>query len=155
MLASTASPLVLPIAQEMLRQAWEAAGYPQEYRPEQVRFIAQDRNAYAIGAADLVSHEGVNTSVLLGHFAEEYLLLGEPGARSGVEQVAGTGQAHTLPFMITTAREVVMGEEIFAAGAYLTGRIAHMASVVAQDDMRLLIILIILAGALLATLRLQ
>lgn len=154
MLVSTASPLVLPIAQGMLRQAWEAAGYPQEYRPEQVRFIAQDRNAYAIGAADLVSHEGVNTSVLLGHFAEEYLLLGEPSARARVEQVAGTGQAYTLPFMITTANEVVLGEEIFAAGAYLTDRIAHIASLVAQDNMRLVVIIIILAGVLLQTVRL-
>jgi hypothetical protein len=155
LLVTTASPLVLPMAQAILHRAYERAGYPAEYDPRQVRFIAPNPNAYAVGTASLVRQEKVGTSALVGSFGDEYLLLGEAGARDGVVQVAGTAQVHTLPFVFTTAEHPLLGEEIFAAGAYLSGRVAHLAGLMAQDHMRLVVVVVILAGVLLQTLTLR
>jgi hypothetical protein len=151
-LITTASPVVVPIAQGMLQGAYQKAGYPRAYDPAQVRFLGPSRVAYAAGAAGLVRQVRAATSVLVGDFGDEYLLLGEPAARDGITLVAGAGDARVLPFVFATASHPLLGEEIFAGGAYLTGRRAHLASLMAQDYSRLLIIALVLGGVLLKSL---
>jgi hypothetical protein len=152
LLVSTASPLLLPIVEGMQRAAHAAAGYPQDYKPDQVRFLSDNRNAYAVGVARLVSDERAAQSILTGDFSDEYLLAAEPAAGTGVELIAGAGNPRTLPFVVATASHPLVGEELFVAGAYLSRQAAATASLLAQDQMRLLLIGMILAGVVLETL---
>lgn len=149
LLVSTASPALLPMIQSELRGSFQAAGYPDEFDEAQACFLSDNRNAYAIGAAGLVRDTAPTVSALVGDFGDEYLLLAEPGALYGVPQVAGTGQVRTLPFVWATAEHALLGEEIFAAGAYLGKRATHIASLMAQDQMRLLLVLLVSAGVFL------
>lgn len=118
-----------------------------------VRLLAhRDPLAYAAMAGDLVEHEGVMYSIASGGFGPEYLLLGEAQARAGVPAVAGATNPQALATMIISTDQTLIGEEIYGAGAYLTRAAAHLASLQAQDLVRLLVILLILVGALAATL---
>ena len=152
LLVSTASPLLLPLVEGMQREAYAAAGYPHDYRPDQTRFISDNRIAYAFAIARLVSEERAVLSVLAGDFSDEYLLAAEPAAWAGIEQVAGTGNVLALPFVAATANHTLIGEELFVAGAYLSRKANATASLLAQDQVRMLLVGMILAGVVLETL---
>jgi hypothetical protein len=117
-----------------------------------VRLLAhRDPLAYAAAAGDLVEHEGVMHSITSGGFGPEYLLLGEAQARAGVPAVAGSTNPQALATMLISAEQTLIGEEIYGAGAYLSRTAAHLASLQAQDLVRALLILLILAGAIAAS----
>jgi hypothetical protein len=117
-----------------------------------VRLLAQrDPLAYAAAAGDMVEHEGMMHSIASGGFGPEYLLLGEGLARGGVPAVAGATNPQALATMLVSAQQTLIGEEIYGAGAYLHRAAAHLASLQAQDLVRALLILLILAGAIAAS----
>jgi hypothetical protein len=90
---------------------------------------------------------------MVGKFGDEYLLMGDSTARRGIAHIGGASDPNTLPFVYATADEILLGEEIYAAGAYLQKRPALLASLAAQDTMRWLVALVILGSILLASLR--
>ena len=151
-IVSVAAPTLLPAVQDVIRRAYAQAGFLEGYVPEKVRFMAPAPAAYAAGAMDVLEHEPLTANVMVGAFGQEYLLLGETGVRKGLSQIGGATKPQVLPFVFATADQALIGEEIFAAGAYLTSLPAHVASLVAQDWIRILLVLIILVGVLLRSL---
>lgn len=149
---TTSSPVVLPLLQSAAEQAYAAAGAPADYEPTQVRFAGDDRNAYAVTVTDVLQHEGIGASMLMGALGDETLFIGERGLVSGATQVIGTASTRALPYALTTAKHVLIGEEIYAAGAYLSGRPVHKASLLTQDWLRLIIVAAIIAGVVAKTL---
>lgn len=105
--------------------------------------------AYASGVMSSLRRTRPLVTVMIGWFGDEYLLMGETAAQQNIIQVSGTTNPAVLPFMLATSAEgTLLGEEIFAAGAYLQERPSHIASLLAQDWARLLIVAIIVLGAL-------
>ncbi len=148
---TVSDPTALPVAQDQMRRAYVRQGYPEEYDGRQVRLIAPpvygSNVAYAAGVMDVLAHERVMANVMIGAFGDEFLLIGETGARQDLLQAGGTSTIDVLPFVLTSISHPVIGEEIYAAGAYLSGRRTHIASLLAQDTVRglLAIIIVVLA----------
>jgi hypothetical protein len=113
--------------------------------------IAPDPTAYAIGAQDTINEESIAANVMVGSFGEEYLLMGETGAQREIVQMVGSDSVNAQPWMLATSDHVLLGEELFAAGAYLTHRPAHVASVHVQDTLRILIVVAVAIGVLIKT----
>jgi hypothetical protein len=147
-IVTTADPTLMLAAQDTLRRAYMQRGFLAGYAPSKVRMVAPERVAYAAGVMDLIGHERLSGNVLAGSFGDEYLLMGEVGARRGLEQVAGATDPNVLPFVYATTNRPLLGEELFAAPAYLDQKPAHVGSLFAQDWMRGLLILLIIAGAI-------
>ncbi len=57
---------------------------------------------------------------LLGYYYAEALMLAETGFSVGAIQIAGTDAQAQLPFFITTCDYTLIGEELYAASAYLS-----------------------------------
>lgn len=152
LVVTVADPTLLPAAQEILRRAYAQRGKLNVFSPTQVRLLAPDPTAYAAGVMGILEGEDVLANVTIGAFDDEYLLIGETGAKKGIEQVAGTDDPGALAFMYTTADATLIGEEIFAADAYLDERIESIAGLMVQDWLRYLLILFIIAGVLWETL---
>ncbi len=133
LIVTVADPTALPLAQEILRRAHTRAGNPEGYDPTQVRFIAPVPIAYAAGVAGLLLWEPMTANVMVGTFGDEVLLMGEIGAREGVRQVAGAANPQALPFIVATADQALIGEEIFAGGAYTARHPVQVASLLTQD----------------------
>lgn len=148
LMVTVADPTVLPLAQDVVRRAFIRHGNPEGYDPTQVRFIAPEPVAYAAGVMGLLDREQLTGNVMIGTFGTEYLLMGETGARRGVRQVVGTSDPNTLSLMYASADETLIGEEIFAGGAYMMGLPAQVASLLAEDWARWLIILVIIVAAI-------
>jgi hypothetical protein len=150
---SVADPTALLAAQDEMRRAFKVGAESGRLRLNQVRMIAPQPTAYAAGVMGILSREGILANAMLGAFGDEYLLIGETARRKSIKQVVGTATVETLPFVYASADEPILGEEIFAAGAYLAGRPEHVASLLAQDWMRIAIVLAIIVGVVLQTVR--
>ncbi len=144
-------PTVLPVAEESVREAAEAAGRPELYRPEDVRFVSDDQFAYALGSVSIMQQEQVATNFFFGGFYAEALILSENGQSFGALQVAGCPDPTQIPFFIATCDYVVIGDEYYAASAYLTREPTLTGSLVGQDTSKGIIVAIILLGLAVAT----
>jgi hypothetical protein len=149
---SMADPTVMLFAQDALRVAHadDLEGAEEAYR--NVRWIAPQPAAYAAGVMSLLSIDQVGANAMIGTFGDEYLLMGETAARRGIVHVGGTSNPNALPFIYTSAQETLLGEEIYAAGAYLQRLPTHIASLVTQDTIRWIIVLVMLGGIIWASL---
>lgn len=151
LIVSVADPTLFPVAQDVLRRVYGRLGYPEGYDPRQVRFIAPDPAAYAAGAMGIISREKVGANILIGSFGDEFLLLGENGARLGIKQIGGSSSPQVLPLVQVSMDESLWGEEVYAAGSYLSAKPGHLASLHVQDWLRGAIILAVILGVLALT----
>lgn len=131
----------------VVRQAYQGAGRSQEYQPDGVQLLAQqDQAAYAAGVATLYARQPFEASQLLGGFGQEYLLFGEEGAQRSVPQLVGSTSSVALPLMLLTTRDTLIGEEVFAAEAYLATTPTPQARLLTQDFLRTGVIILIVGG---------
>ena len=152
LVVTVADPTLLPAAQEILRQAYARQGKPDIFSPSQVRLLAPEPIAYAAGVMSILEGENPLANVTIGDFGDEYLLIGETGVKRDIVQIAGTSNPAALTFMQATADKVLVGEEIFAAGAYLRRDPESVAGIIVQDWWRYLVLLVIIAGVIWQTL---
>jgi len=120
-----------------LRQAYQRAGLGQDYDSANVQLLAQqDPMAYASGVTTLYGRQRLEASQLIGSFGHEVLLAVEVGAQQAVPQVAGATTSTALPLVYLTADGTLIGEEIYAAEAYLARAPEAHARLLTQDALR-------------------
>ncbi|MCS7287121.1 MAG: hypothetical protein RMK30_08920 [Anaerolineae bacterium] len=117
-----------------------------------IYFIAPERATYAAGAAEVLKNERPILHLAVGPFGYEFLLLSEMANSQGIDQVAGSVDPAVLPFVYSSTEHYLLGEEVFAAGAYLSGEPHALAGIIAQDVMRFILIVGIALGVILKTL---
>lgn len=142
---------VYPVAEETVREAYDSVGRASDYRPEDVRFVSEEQFAYALGTVGIMAREQTATNLFFGQFYAEALILTENGRALGSLQVAGCPDPVQIPFFIATCDYVVIGDEFYAASAYLTREPTLMGSIVGQDIVKGLLLLLILAGLVIVT----
>jgi len=148
---TTNDALVSLVAEGSLERALESAGRPAGLEASS-DFIAQDNPvAYAAGALSTLQRPSVQGNVLIGAFGEEMLLLGEVGAEETTFQIAGAARPAAASLLPLMTQDFLLGEEIYALGAYLNPRPARTVSLLAQDGVRWALILLIVIGVVLAT----
>jgi hypothetical protein len=137
------------LAGDGLHQAYRAVNAEQQYSPTSARLTGLTPLSFAAGVMPILHDEQVSTNVLVGDFGSEVGLITEAAERSGSLVIAGSDQPAAQAVLFAAAQEPLLGEEIYAGGAYLGAAPAHAASLRAQDVLRWVIILAIVGGALL------
>ncbi|MBN1484458.1 MAG: hypothetical protein JXA37_07020 [Chloroflexia bacterium] len=149
--ASSNDALVNVMAEKALSLAMYEAGQPAGLRTES-RFVAQQNPlAYAAGVMDTLGQPDVQANVLIGSFGEEILLMGEIGAEQTSFQVIGATRLLSMPFLPLLTQEFLLGEEVYAAPAYLKQSPVRMVGILVQDGIRMVLLLLIVLGVILAT----
>ena len=74
------------------------------------------------------------------------MVYAEMGNNIGAVQVAGCENPKQTAFFIVGCDYCLIGEELFAAGAYLKRDVIQMATLLAQDRIKILAFLIMLLG---------
>ena len=141
---------LLPVAQESLRYAYQQAEQSRDFKPGLAQFIANEKDAmvYAAGVGTLLEHEKVISNVLVGRFGPEIALITEAAERQHMEQVIGSDDPVALSLAIAYTENVLIGEELLAAGAYLEGHPSQIISLQVQDVLRWLVVAGILGSAI-------
>ncbi len=145
-------PLAMTTAQEVVRSAYASAGRPDLFSPERIRFVTDNLFAFAAAVNGIMLRDRPAANLFLGEFYAESLIMAETGNTTGAIQIAGTAQAAQLPFFITACDYTLIGEELFAASAYLTRAPVLMGSVKGQDYAKVAIAAAIVAGVILEAL---
>ncbi|MBI2503339.1 MAG: hypothetical protein HYW07_08930 [Candidatus Latescibacteria bacterium] len=144
-------PVVMAVSQEVVKEAYLEAGRPDAYNPDSVYLAATEQFAYAAALEGLMVRERPAAHILMGYFYGEALLLAETGSTTGAIQIAGTDSYTQLPFFVTTCDYTLMGEELYAASAYLAREPRLLGSLKGQDFGKAVLIAVLVGGALLAT----
>jgi hypothetical protein len=105
--------------------------------------------SYAAGAIPVIRDENVSANVLMGNLGVEVALLNDAVERKGTFVLAGSDNLTAQAVIFASAQEPLIGEEVYAAGAYIEPNPMHSASLIVQDILRWLIIAAILAGIVL------
>jgi hypothetical protein len=150
-LVTVADPMVLPAAQDSLRRACRPHGRPDELDAH-VEMVAPQPTVYALGASTHLSPEETASNLMIGSFGPEALLLAGPGEQSGITQMAGTDDPQAMALLWAVSDIPVVGEEVYALPAYLSQKPAHVASLQAQDVVRIGVVALILIAVVLRTL---
>jgi hypothetical protein len=152
LLHTSADQIVYALSDATIQQSYVEAGRPALYDPENVRFLSDNGFAYAAAVMGIFRRERPAANVMFGNFAAEALLLIEAGAEAGAMQLAATSNIFQLPFFVAGCDHTLIGEEMYVAAATVSGDPVLRSTVVAQDWMRLLVALLVLAGAVVRTL---
>lgn len=142
---------LVPVAQEIVQQAYIAEGKPEAYKPDNVMYLSDEQFAYSIGYMGLMTREKVAANIMIGAYWAESLQLAETGFIAGAIQVSGTANYHQIPFFVVCTDYCLIGEEIFAAGAYLSKDPVLTGSLAGQDVGRIIAELLMILGTILAT----
>jgi hypothetical protein len=141
-------PMPMAAAQETVRQAYLDEGQSDRVHPETVQYIAGDSFSYSARIGGMMVREKPAAAIYMGQFAAESLLMAEMGQVAGAIQIAGTAEPEQMPFFIAACDYTLLGEELYAADAYLSGRPSLLGSLRGQDIVKLLIVIVVIAGAL-------
>ncbi len=144
--------LVMEASREVCRESYLSEGRPDLFHDDMVHYLTDDQFAYAAGVDGIMLREKPATCFYQGKFYAESLILAETGNSIGAIQVAGTGSPAQIPFFVTACDYTLIGEEFFAASAYLSEDAPLVGSLKGQDVGKLLVMLAVLLGVALETL---
>lgn len=144
-------PITMAVCQEITKQAYLEAGKPDLYKEDSNFFITADQFSYTAAVDGIMLRKKPAANFFMGSYFAESLLLTETGASTGAIQIAGTDSDHQLPFFVTTCDYTLIGEELYAASAYLSKEPIQIGTLRGQDMGKAVILSVILIGTLLAT----
>ncbi|MDE0326654.1 MAG: fibronectin type III domain-containing protein [Candidatus Poribacteria bacterium] len=142
-------PIVMNVVREVVRTAYLDEGRPDVYNEENVFFVSESQFAYAAGVDGIMLREKPAAIFLQGQFFAESLILAETGNSIGAIQIAGTDSEHQLPFFIAACDYTLIGEELYAASAYLSREPMLLGSLRGQDWGKVLIFITMILGVVL------
>lgn len=147
---SVYQPQVMPIATELMKEAYVKAGKPEEFQAEEsVRFLSDQQFAYASAVQGIAERERPAANIMVGPFYAESMLFAETFNRIGSIQLAGTARGYQIPFFAIICDYLLIGEEIYAAGAYLSRDPVQAGTIRGQDYGKAVALILILLGVLL------
>ncbi len=148
---SNIDPIVLLVSQEVVKESYLEAGRPDAYVEDNVFLAASEQFPYVAAVSGIMMREKPAANFYIGYFYAESLILAETGANTGAIQIAATDSYTQLPFFITTCDYTLMGEELYAASAYLSREPLLLGSLRAQDVGKAILLIALVAGTILAT----
>lgn len=148
----TYDPIVMSVAQEVVKSSYMDAGRPDEYDPNSVFFVTNLQFAYVAAVNGIMLRQLPATNVYMGKFFAESLILAETGALAGSIQIAGTDEIAQIPFFIVACDYTLIGEELYAASAYLGREPILLGSLKAQDWAKAAVIVLAIVGIVAANL---
>ncbi len=148
----TSKSLVMTAARDTMQAAYLAAGRPEGYNADMVYYVTDEQFGYVAYVQGLMVREKPAACFYMGSFFAESLLLAETGNSIGAIQIAGTAQPAQLPFFVAACDYTLIGEEFFAASAYLSGEPDQLGSLKGQDVGKILVAIGIVLGVIGATL---
>ena len=149
-LVTTSEAVTLALAQDGIRQAYKARGRQSEYRPEFAQWIPQGRGSvtFAAGTGIALTAESVQTNVLVGQFGAEMAIITEAAQRERQTLIAQSDRLEGQAIAFAASGTPLIGEELYVADAYLSGRRSDDSAALTMDVLRYAVIALIVIGGL-------
>ncbi len=141
--------MVFSTAREIVKEAYLKVGRPDAFDPNSVYYLTDDQFGYVAGVDGIIMREKPAATFYLGAFYAESLILAETGHESGAIQIAGTAMPAQIPFFVAACDYTLIGEELFAASAYLSQDPPQLGCLKGQDFGKAVIMITIFVGIIL------
>ncbi len=141
--------MVLSTAKEIVKEAFLKAGRPDAYKPDSVFYLTDDQFGFVAGVDGIIVRDKPAANFFLGAFYAESLILAETGFASGAIQTAGTAMPSQLPFFVAACDYTLIGEELYAASAYLSKEPHQLGSLKGQDLGKAIFVIVLTIGIIL------
>ena len=148
----TSRSLVMTAARETVQASFLTAGRPESYNQDLVYYVTDEQFGYVAYVQGMMVREKPAACFYMGAFFAESLILAETGNTIGAIQIAGTAMPAQLPFFVAACDYTLIGEEFFAASAYLSGEPDQLGSLKGQDVGKIIVAAGIIIGVSLLTL---
>jgi hypothetical protein len=142
-------PMAMSMARETVKESYLRAGKPDDYNEEDVYYMTTDQFGYVAGVDGIMMRDRPAANFYLGAFYAESLIFAETGYTTGAIQIAGTAEVDQLPFFVVACDYTLIGEELYAAGASLSGDPVQVGSIRGQDIAKAIFIVMIVVGVIL------
>ncbi|WKZ43128.1 MAG: hypothetical protein QY302_13585 [Anaerolineales bacterium] len=140
------------LSQDTSQSGYRAAGAEEGFRVTAGRLTGLSPFAYAAGTLPIARDDNVSAHMLIGDLGAESALIADAADRQNASLIAASDNLSAQAIFYAAAQDPLIGEELFAAGAYTGAGASHEASLNVQDVLRWLVIIIILVGAALTVL---
>jgi hypothetical protein len=141
---------VIPLATELMRDSYARAGKVEEFdADDQVRYMSGEQFAYASAVQGVAERERPAANIMIGPFYAESMLFAETFYRIGSIQLAGTARGYQIPFFAVVCDYLLIAEEIYAAGAYVSKDAVLTGSIRGQDIGKFIALILMLVGVIL------
>lgn len=152
------APLIVPnrwsvvytVGKEVVKEAFTSEGRPDKFKEDYVRYLTEAQFGFAAAVNGIILREKPATNFFIGRFWAESLIMAETGAQSGAFQIAGSDSVLQLPFFVTACDYTLIGEELYAASAYLSREPLLLGSLKAQDYGKIIALAILLGFTVLS-----
>jgi hypothetical protein len=144
-------PIVMSVAQETVKAGYLDAGRPDMYQEENIFYLTSMQFAYVAAVNGIMLREKTATNFYLGKFYAESLILAETGSVAGSIQISGTDEIAQIPFFVAATDFTLIGEELYAASAYLGREPLLLGALKAQDLAKAIVMISLALGALAAS----
>ena len=140
----------LPLVEETMRTSYMAEGKPEEFDSPTMINFQNDQSPYLTASLGWIQREKPASSILLGGFYYEAVVIGEAGNTIGAMQIGGSANTHQLPFLVATCDYTLIMEELYAASAEISGNPDVLGSLRGEDLLKFLLLALTVIGFLLA-----
>jgi len=135
------------LSQDALQASYRLAHAPELYDPDRARLTGVTPLSYVAGTLPVIHDEHISANILVGNFGPEAVLMVDAGDQRSAFTLAAADSIPAQAALYAAAKSPLIGEEVYAVSAYLQAGASHFASLRAQDVLRWLIILGLIAGA--------
>lgn len=142
--------VVYTVSKEVVREAFIEEGRPDKFKEDYVRYLTEAQFGFAAAVNGIMLRERPATNFFIGRFWAESLIMAETGTQTGAIQIAGSDSVLQLPFFVASCDYTLIGEELYAASAYLSHEPLLMGSLKAQDYGKLIVFIILILFTLLS-----
>jgi hypothetical protein len=142
-------PMAMAMARETVKESYLRVGKPDEYNEDDIYYLTTDQFGYVAGVDGIMMRDRPAANFYLGAFYAESLVFAETGYAIGAIQIAGTAEVDQLPFFVVACDYTLIGEELYAAGASLSGDPVQLGSIRGQDIAKAVFFIYIAAGVIL------
>ncbi len=141
---TTSDPTSALLAEDAVRRPYVRQGNLSEFPRGAARLTAMNPTQYAAATMDALNHEPILTNIMSGVFGSEVGLIDQAAHNNDLPQLFGASDPRALAVMTTSTDNMLMGEEMYAAKAYLRVQTTHLASLRAADIVRIVIVVLII-----------
>ncbi|MBE0432475.1 fibronectin type III domain-containing protein [candidate division WOR-3 bacterium] len=152
LLVPTSDPVVYTVAREIVKESYTTIGRPDLFDSDSVYFVTDSQFAYAAAVDGVMLREKPAANFFIGYFKAESLILAETGASTGAVQIAGTDQVTQLPFFVTACDFTLIGEELYAASAYISKEPLLLGAIKGEDRGKVVIFSVLVIASLIGLL---
>lgn len=152
LIVPTSNPVVYTVAREIVKESYTTIGRPDLFDSDQVYFVTDSQFAFAAAVDGVMLREKPAANFFIGYFKAESLIMAETGASTGAIQIAGTDQITQLPFFVTACDFTLIGEELYAASAYLSKEPLLLGAIKGEDLGKVIILSVLAVASLIGLL---